>query len=307
MLKSLFGLLLFLCVAKCAYTPYIYGITHNVIQRLALYNGEKATSLLVAASGGSAHIFDIIRACRTQEDEDRDEYECAESITASAFAMGISVLAYRKEGFWSKRDLTSVEELFALIPDHIEISNVKLHGQPVEAAAISRMRKRDLESTTQDPVSVLYNGSLPLTFLLHQPINGSNTTVPIFHATDGSHAQIHHIIPLNQTGLHRRVGFNGYTHIGAGGLKVQSNSDTTAAWNDVMTWLNYGGGNTPPMSIILDMEKESYMMGHAFTTKVGGFKDGQFAMEEESNGFGNNFEDDWNWCWGAYPTNCNSA
>lgn len=51
------------------------------------------------------------------------------------------------------------------------------------------------------------------------------------------------------------------------------------------------------------------MLGHAFQTDANGYLDGQLAVEEESNGFGSNFEIDWNWCYwnwcfGVYPTNC---
>lgn len=281
--------------------PHVWGSIWPFAQFMAVRFGgaSRAQSLMVAAQGGTAHIFDIISECRTQDGQQRDGYECAQSVTATAFAMGASVLAYRATGSWSKRDIGAIDSILSLIP--AEISNVKLHGEPMANLTSMNVRKR--QAGNENNIDVDYNGPLPLTFIVHHEINGSDAVVPIFHATDGRWAQIHHIMPVNNT-LGKRNGFNGYNHIGAGGLKVQANSDPVAYWDDVMNWLYYGGSDEPPMSVILGYEKTSYMIGHAFETNVNGYLDGQFAFEEESNGFGSNFETDWNWCFGVYPNNC---
>jgi hypothetical protein len=227
--------------------------------------------------------------------------------------MGLAVVTYQSTGTWTKRDTYHADNVFSRIPDTIKITDVKILGDPIIAnATSSSLRRRQLHED-DEPIHVNYNGSLPLTFVMHHELGNSNgDTVPLFVATDGSGMQIYHIEPVDEVAGHEngtqtlrtRNGFNGYNHIGTGGIKLQGNSDPIAYWDDVQNWLNrYSNYGT--LYDIVAQSKSSIWMGHALShEKAGGKYDGQFIIEGETVPFGGEWERGWNWCFGVHPTEC---
>lgn len=227
------------------------------------------------------------------------------------FFNGLAVVTYQTTGTWTKRDTYHVDSVLARIPESVKITDVKVYGEPVIANSTSSSLSRRELHRDDDPIHVNYNGSLPLTFIMHHDLgNDNNNTVPISIATDGSRMQIYHVEPVapspNDThaAVQARNGMNGYNHIGTGGVKLQGNSDPVAYWNDVQNWLNRYS-NYGVLYDLVDYLKTSIWMGHAFAyQKAAGKYDGQFIIEGETVPFGGEWERGWNWCFGVYPTGC---
>lgn len=190
------------------------------------------------------------------------------------------------------------DDFLSRIPVHIPISNVKLNNAPLSTSR----QKRDA-----DEYNVFYNGSLPLTFIMHHPVNSTAAgitnrdtpeTLPMFAATDGTKLYLTHIIPLNfstaaaldlSLNKEKRSGYNGYNYIGTGGLKIQSNSDPVAAWGDVISWLDAPSeiNGWSPFQIFMDFAFVSSWIGHSFMTFIhdkgtGKGYNGQFVIEGET-------------------------
>jgi hypothetical protein len=104
----------------------------------------------------------------------------------------------------------------------------------------------------------------------------------------------------------------GFTHVGKGGVKVQCNSKyATMTDTQVQEFMDEPvGPNTKKagLDFFLDIVNYSNFAGFSFSEWIKDDKrnylDGQWAMEGETNGFGSNWESNWNWCFGVYPTNC---
>lgn len=292
--------------------PLAWGSAYNISFFLLNKFGTRLQSMVALGAGAYGHIFDIIQTCRSKDGANVDPYECANSVIISAFSMGLAVCTFQSTGTWTKRDTYQVDSVLGRIPDTIKITDVKLLGDPIIANASSSSLLRRQLHEDDEPIHVDYNGSLPLTFVLHHDLGNDTGIVPIFVATDGSGAQIYHIEPINTTdissnttqSLKARNGFNGYTHIGTGGIKLQANSDPVANWNDVGNWLNKYS-TTGPLYEIVDLTKITIWMGHAFAySKADGRLDGQFIIEGETVPFGGEWERGWNWCFGVWPTEC---
>jgi hypothetical protein len=89
---------------------------------------------------------------------------------------------------------------------------------------------------------------------------------------------------------------------------VGCNSDAVAKWEDVTNWLD-GSHTYKPLFYLVYYSKLSNFVDHSFTEwayPFGGDKgyNGQFIMEGETVPFNGQWEDNWNWCFGIYPTNC---
>ena len=171
-----------------------------------------------------------------------------------------------------------------------------------------------------------YNGSLPLTFVVHhqlgkvvgdegeseigqesegEGVGEGERTVPLFAATDGSQMFLTHIQPIPQASpnpenssnsnspidshlpspeLNTRSGWNGYNHVGAGGIKLLCNSDPVATWSDVFAWLNSNTepGGSRPYDALLGMASQGGYLGHSLLRDVhdaaGKGFNGQFGM-----------------------------
>ncbi|KAL5323600.1 hypothetical protein ACEPPN_008139 [Leptodophora sp. 'Broadleaf-Isolate-01'] len=198
---------------------------------------DHAQSTLISGGSDTPHIADIIGTCRNEQGAIVSKGGCLFSVLSTGVSMGLAVLAYRSPTYWagafgpngnnkcalalSSRALSSAaDEFFTLLPDHLEISNIKINGAAVPPNPSSPSLHR--RKTGAKEYSVYYNGSLPLTFIVRHKtpaVNESDTqtdTVPLFAATDGSKMWLTHIKPIPQTSagtqtLNSRSGYNGST------------------------------------------------------------------------------------------------
>ncbi|KAG4432325.1 hypothetical protein IFR05_012204 [Cadophora sp. M221] len=328
---------------------------------------DRSQSTLVSGGSDTPHIADIIGTCKNEQGAVVSKADCQFSVLSTGVSMGLAVLAYRSPTYWAgafgpngnnkrthtrtlnSRALSSVaDEFFTLLPDHLEISNIKINGAALPPNPNSPSLHHRKSGAKE--YSVHYNGSLPLTFMVHHRtetqtpalglgLNESDTevssnTVPLFAATDGLKMWLTHIAPIpepptintnahmytetgtgtgTQTGkLTPRSGYNGYNHVGAGGIKLLGNSDPVATWADTTAWLN---GNTEPggarpYDFVLAMANTGTFLGHSLRANVHDIKgetwgyNAQFGMEGEWHGFSPDWENNFNWCFGVYPTNC---
>ncbi|KAF8860732.1 hypothetical protein BDZ45DRAFT_724448 [Acephala macrosclerotiorum] len=267
----------------------------------------------IAYSQGPNQIWQITALCKNSQGGLVNQDECHHSVVTTGIAMALSVLYWEQATWWGgvngpnrfRRSIDAAtstaktDDFLSRIPDHIPISNVKFNNAPLPA---SRQKRN------ADEYNVFYNGSLPLTFIMHHPITstaagikGRDTpeTLPMFAATDGTKLYLTHIIPLNTstassfgiptTPISSRSGYNGYNYIGTGGLKIQSNSDPVATWGDVMSWLDAPSeiNGWSPFQIIMNFAFVSSWIGHSFMTFVhdkgtGKGYNGQFVIEGET-------------------------
>ncbi len=193
------------------------------------------------------------------------------------------------------------DDFFSRLPDHLSVSDIKVHGTALPASSLSPSLHR--RKSGAEEYNVFYNGSLPLTFMVHHTTTPSAAAsdsisdaaeteqhiVPLFAATDGAKMWLTHITPIGHVTaagtLKARSGFNGYNHVGAGGIKLLGNSDPVATWADTTTWLN---GRTEaegfqPYDYVHTMADTGTFIGHSLVNNVhdasGWGFNAQFAME----------------------------
>ncbi|KUJ10786.1 uncharacterized protein LY89DRAFT_739776 [Mollisia scopiformis] len=279
---------------------------------------DRATSQIVASPVPSNTIWQITSLCETTNGGLVNPDDCHFSILNTAAAFGLSVLYWQQASYWGgvnganrRSTSTSTDAILSRIPAHIPISNVKLNKSPMPV----RRAKRNAEE-----FNVFYNGSLPLTFIIHHQLNSTRRSsapkeIPLFAATDGQNMYLTHITPFNSTpaasSLAKRSGFDGFNYVGTGGLKLQTMSDPVSQWTDVWNWMNTPteAGNQTPYDVVLDQAQTAGWLGHSFLTFVhdsqtGKGDNGQWAMEGEVGSFGTDWDPNWNWCFGVYPQNC---
>jgi hypothetical protein len=138
--------------------------------------------------------------------------------------------------------------MLANIQNSVKITDIKVNGQ--RTGKNSRIRRRE-DSKYEPPIDVFYNGTLPLTFILHHDMgiisNSSTGYLPLFVATNGSHHSVYHIEPINQTSVARRDGSmtldTGSTHWSKGGLKIETGPDSPlTTYDDFQNWSNLANG-----------------------------------------------------------------
>ncbi|KAK0101720.1 hypothetical protein ONS95_006875 [Cadophora gregata] len=303
---------------------------------------DRSPSIFVSGGPDTPHLADIIGTCKNEQGGIVQKADCQLSVLETGFCMGLAVLAYRSPTYWAgafgpngnnKRALAATDDFFALLPDHLEVSNIKLNGAvlPPDPSSLSLHRRK----SGAKEYSVYYKGSLPLTFMVHHKSHSLNEneneiendnnahTVPLFAATDGTKMWLTHIKPITtpqpssssspgSSTLKARSGYNGYNHIGAGGIRLLGNSDPIATWDDTIAWLNSRteSGGARPYDYVLNMANMGTFVGHSLRSNVHDLKgsawgfNGQFGMQGEYHGFSPDWEGDFNWCFGAYPTNC---
>ncbi|EKD17662.1 uncharacterized protein L3040_003543 [Drepanopeziza brunnea f. sp. 'multigermtubi'] len=308
---------------------------------------DSSPSLLVGSYlNNTPHLTDIIGTCKNQQGGIVVRSDCQRSVLSIGMAMGLSVLSWKTTDWWAgafgpngsnrKRALDAADDFFSHLPDSLAISNIKIQGTALPASSTARSLHR--RKSGAEEFCVFYNGSLPLTFMVHHQVKTPTSAatdavadaaaatvadqhfIPLFVATDGSKMLLTHVAPISQLApapgagtLKARSGFDEYNHVGAGGIKLLANSDPVASWADVMNWLNSrteNGGTTPYQSVYSIAAFGNYL-GHSLVNTVHDGKsawgyNAQFAMEGFDHGFAPDWEDDFNWCFGAYPTNCES-
>lgn len=199
--------------------------------------------------------------------------------------------------------MDAADDFFSHLPDTLSISNIKIQGKPLPASPSARSLHR--RKSGAQVYNVFYNGSLPLTFMVHRSTSASVPAsasadddqteqhfVPLFAATDGAKMWLTHVAPISHVAsapgfgaLEARDGYDEYNHVGAGGIKLLANSDPVATWDDVMNWLNSRteDGGTTPFQYVSTMASFGTYVGHSFVHSVHGVDgwgyNAQFAME----------------------------
>ncbi|CAL3968991.1 unnamed protein product [Diplocarpon coronariae] len=292
---------------------------------------DSSPSILVAGSANNTpHLNDIIGTCKNQQGGIVLKAECQRSVLSVGVSMGLAALSYRSTNYWAgafgphgnnKRALEATDDFFSRLPDHLSISNIKIQGTTLAISPRSRSVHLRRRNAGDYDINVFYNGSLPLTFMVHHQTQSMNETeqhsVPMFAATDGSRMWLTHVKTLEHlvvtSGAERlqaRSGYNGYIHVGAGGIKLLGNSDPVATWDDTTTWLNSPteDGGFSPFDYVSAMASVGTFVGHSLVSNVhdnrGTSYNAQFAMEGYDHAFSPDWEGDFNWCFGAFPTNC---
>ncbi|KAJ5732846.1 hypothetical protein N7533_013293 [Penicillium manginii] len=281
--------------------------------------GEKA-GVIVAAQSGALHLVDSIDTCWTAgETRTREDAKtCAISVITTAGSFALAYNNFQQTGSWSKRDdgFAHFDDYFSQMGDHISLSDIHYEGMPLNHTHLPQsLGKRDVYDSG---VRALHNSSMPLSFVFH---NRKTNHLPLLVATNGTHHHIGHLQPVDDatnvssTRMTRRNDDNinpGFTHVGKGGVKVQCNSKyATMTDTQVQEFMDEPvGPNTKKagLDFFLDIVNYSNFAGFSFSEWIKDDKrnylDGQWAMEGETNGFGSNWESNWNWCFGVYPTNC---
>ncbi|PBP21118.1 hypothetical protein BUE80_DR008005 [Diplocarpon rosae] len=331
-LSHLFLLLLLLLTIVYARTPSSWSSL--ITPRTAINTShmvDRSASVLVAGSANNTpNLNDIIGTCKNQQGGIVPKAECQRSVLSVGVGMGLAALSYRSTNYWAgafgpngnnKRALEATDDFFSRLPDHLSISNIKIQGTSLPVSPRSRSIHLQRRNAGADEINVFYNGSLPLTFMVHRQTRSTNETeqhsVPMFAATDGSRMWLTHVRPLahltitSDTGIvEARSGYDGYNHVGAGGIKLLGNSDPVATWNDTTAWLNTAteDGGYSPFDYVSAMANVGTVVGHSLISNVhderGWGYNAQFAMEGYDHAFSPDWEEDFNWCFGAYPTNC---
>lgn len=177
-----------------------------------------------------------------------------------------------------------------------------LRPEPDDAHLIAR----DHGSPSYEQIQ--YNGTLPHTFLLRNNVDAAvsrnEESHPMFVATDGRRHEIAHLQPLR---AHRKREYDlTATRYDAGsGIKVQRASSAVATDQGVIDWLNSDGNDGA--DAVLDMlwhplSKNGYLAFNLKDHSQG--KDGKCILVAESEGFGREWEDNWNWCFGSHGSGC---
>lgn len=167
---------------------------------------------------------------------------------------------------------------------------------------------------TQYETRVEYDGALPDTFLLLKVANDSASSEgslgPVFVATDGHRHEVAHLRPLGN--LENRDPSMPSSTFGAGeGLKIQSRSGPVTEKQHVDDWLNSASTGEPSVAvsllrIITNLANSSGYMAIDLVDRPPG-QDGKAVIVAESEGFGREWEDGWNWCFGTNPMGCDES
>lgn len=95
--------------------------------------------------------------------------------------------------------------------------------------------------------------------------------------------------PSTRLRISQRSGYNGYNHVGAGGIRLLGHSDPIATWDDTLGWLNghTEAGGLRPYDYLLAMANLGTFLCHSLRNNVHdtagnawGYN-GQFGMQGE--------------------------
>ncbi|KAJ5623171.1 hypothetical protein N7490_011776 [Penicillium lividum] len=299
----------------------VAGVTSATAITLSNKFMGKRPGLIVAGQQGLLHLVDCIDTCWTAGSTKtrEDAKTCAISVITTAGAFGLAYNNFQETGSWSKRDdgLAHIDEYFSQMGDHISLSDIHYEGMPLNHTHLPQsLGKRDISGPG---IRAFHNSSMPLSFVYH---NTKGNHVPLLVATNGTHHHIGHLQPVDQTNttdsstrMNRRntADFNpDYTHIGKGGAKVQCKSKyAPMTETQVELFFDENLSSTykkAGLDIFLSIVNYANMAGFSFSEWVydskRNYMNGQWALEGETNGFGSNWESNWNWCFGVDETNC---
>ncbi|KAJ5649433.1 uncharacterized protein N7484_003156 [Penicillium longicatenatum] len=284
------------------------------------YMGNKA-GVIVASQAGATHLVDCIDTCWTAGSTKtrEDAKTCAISVITTAGSFALAYNNFQQTGSWSKREdgLGHIDEYLSQIEDHISLTDIHYEGMPLNHTHLPEsLGKRDI---SESGFHALHNSSMPLSFVYH---NKKANHVPLLVSTNGTHHHIGHLQPVDETNTtisstrmsrRSRNDFNpSYTHIGKGGVKVQCNSKYATMTHDQVEEfmdgrLSSSNGKTG-LDVFRDIANYANFAGFSFSEWIidgrKNYLSGQWAMEGETNGFGSNWETNWDWCFGVDQTSC---
>lgn len=310
----------------------VYGST--TASEVVIPNRYEAA--VVSTGAGVLNLAAVLTDCipqLQQPGEAVDITQCVNSVLVAAIGAALAGGRIKKAGTWYRRDTSEVDDFMSVFPDYVKITNIKMSGQSISQNSSSLAVRRRGAYAQEAPINVNYNGSLPLSFIYHHPLasstlnSTSNSTgyIPVFIATDGERFQVNHIKPVNQTSSSmnqttaysrcssaiRRSGLTTqYNHVGAGGVKLQMKTTAVATWSDVEAWLD-PSVHQGALYWFKELASKSMWVGHSLTNYIlqhgtvdSDWVSGQFIMEGETDAFDDNWEKNWNWCFGPHKTNC---
>ncbi|OOF98769.1 hypothetical protein ASPCADRAFT_403101 [Aspergillus carbonarius ITEM 5010] len=289
-----------LCTAlaevSAADIPHTWNVAASVISSvLATKFGSPGNGVIVSAGFGTIHLIETIENYipAGESGSTEDSLNCAKSVVSAAALFGMAYNNYRQVGYWTKKrdglggDFAPIDDYFSQMGSHVAISDVHYEGVPL--------------NVTHLPLSFVYQDT-------------RENYVPLLVATNGTHYHIGHLAPSssesNSASLQRRGAIDpDYTHVGSGGVKLQCNSEgAVMTESQVELFLDSPMSGTSSssaaMSVFLNPVNYSTSAGFSFSEWVDGDLSGQWAMEAESNGFGTNWETNWNWCFGVEAASC---
>ncbi|RAH46318.1 uncharacterized protein BO95DRAFT_494973 [Aspergillus brunneoviolaceus CBS 621.78] len=282
--------------------------------------GTPGNGVIVSAGLGTIHLIDTIRECvpAGKSGDTEDAMTCAESVVSAAVQFGMAVNNYQQVGYWtSKReqggheDFAYLDDYFRQLGDGVVISDVYYEGIPLNGTHLPQtvVRRGEEGEAAAVTIRALHNASMPLSFVYQ---NTRANHVPLLVATNGSHYHIGHLAPVgsSSSSFQRRGAIDtAFTHVGSGGVKVQCNSrGAVMTVEQAQVFLDSpssgSSSSSAAMTLFLNLVNYATFAGFSFNEWVNGDLSGQWAMEAEVNGFGTNWETNWNWCFGVEQASC---
>ncbi|PWY68228.1 hypothetical protein BO83DRAFT_429135 [Aspergillus eucalypticola CBS 122712] len=299
--------------------PATWNLASTVVSSvLATKFGTPGNGLIVSAGLGTIHIIETIEDCLPagESGNKEDSLTCAKSAVSAAVLFGMAYNNYRQVGYWTKREelgghFAHIDNYFSQMGDDIFVSDVHYQGIPLNVTHLPQTLRKRSDNVDSEVVRALHNSSMPLSFIYQ---NKRENHVPLLVATNGTHYHIGHLAPASSednSSIHQRRGAidTAFTHVGSGGIKVQCNSKgpvMTEQQAQVFLDSPMSGtsASSSAMSVFLNVVNYATFAGFSFNEWVNGDLSGQWAMEAESNGFGTNWETNWNWCFGVEQASC---
>ncbi|OJJ75601.1 hypothetical protein ASPBRDRAFT_37893 [Aspergillus brasiliensis CBS 101740] len=306
--------------ASASNIPASWNIAATIASSvLATKFGTPGNGVIVSAGLGGIHLIETIEDCMPagESGDTKDSLTCAKSALSAAVLFGMTYNNYRQVGYWTKREqlgghFAHIDDYFSQMGDHILVSDVHYEGIPLNVTHLPQTLGKRSDDDDSGVVRALHNSSMPLSFIYQ---NKRENHAPLLVATNGTHYHIGHLAPVssenNNNSAHQRRGAidTAFTHVGSGGIKVQCNSKgpvMTEQQAQVFLDSPMSGtsASSSAMSVFLNVVNYATFAGFSFNEWVNGDLSGQWAMEAESNGFGTNWETNWNWCFGVEQASC---
>ncbi|RAL00809.1 uncharacterized protein BO80DRAFT_434898 [Aspergillus ibericus CBS 121593] len=320
-----------LCTAlaevSAADIPHTWNVAASVISSvLATKFGTPGNGVIVSAGFGTIHLIETIENCIPvgESGSTEDSLTCAKSVVSAAALFGMAYNNYRQVGYWTNKrdgfggDVAYIDDYFSQMGSHVAISDVHFEGVPLNVTHLPQTMGKRSSAGEDSAIRALHNSSMPLSFVYQDT---RENYVPLLVATNGTHYHIGHLVPSssrsgsenNSASLQRRGAIDpNYTHVGSGGVKLQCNSEgAVMTETQVELFLDSPMSGTSSssaaMNVFLNLVNYSTFAGFSFSEWVDGDLSGQWAMEAESNGFGTNWETNWNWCFGVEAASCDKG
>lgn len=257
---------------------------------LTLYSQPRSVIVMNVALQ-TYHTFDEITDVCVDDDWNWvGKKDCHKSIVENSFQLAWSVFNLKQGGGQHGQNLDGAQnakrsptDVYAEMAD--KLSHVNLKHLSKEDGYYKEIKKELGNFKMTDKVdAVTFNHKV------------NNQTLTMFAEHDGEGFSLRH---LNRSGLAKRDD-DGFEYIlpQNKGVKILSNSEPVADWDDVAFWFNDGGWDS------LEPIWSNYGVVGINLLSGDKHKDGQAIIRTETKGFGDNWETGWNWCFGHNPSQC---